>query len=120
MPNAMTTGEGASRHDGAGTTARQVHDDIEQTLQARSAKGRVSERIEDALKSRGQRAWSFMKRHPLLSVIGVAVGGFAAAAEIGVAEVAFGSALAFAAYKVLREGEPPIQALEEAERDVGV
>lgn len=97
-------------------TARQVHDDIEQTLAIRSAKGGVPKRIEDTAKDAGRSAWRLMKRHPFLAVFAVGVGGIALAAEIGVAELALGGALALAAYKVLREGEPPIKAFEEIGR----
>jgi hypothetical protein len=99
-------------------TARQVHDDIEQTLAIRSATGDASKRLEGAAKDAGRAAWRVMKRHPFLAVLAVGVGGIVVATEIGVAELALGGALALAAYKVLREGEPPIQAFEEIGRRV--
>jgi hypothetical protein len=61
-----------------------------------------------------------MKRHPFASTIALAVGITAVSALIGAAEVALGAAAAFAAYKVLREGEPPLQAIEEVEREARV
>jgi hypothetical protein len=99
-------------------TARQIHDDIERVLRVVRAAASPSERIGCALKSGGQRTWRAMKRHPFLAVVAMGVGGIAAASAVGAAELTFGAVLAFAAYKVLREGEPPLQALEEVERVV--
>lgn len=99
-------------------TARRIHDDIQQMLQLRSARGQKHEALEDAVKARGAVVWHAMKRHPFLSMTAVAACGVAAAASLGVAELAFGAALALAAYKVLREGEPPLQALQEIEHEV--
>jgi len=117
----VTGPKGNGTTDAKQTTSmtRLVHDDIEQTLGSRTAHGGVAARIEGAVKGRGQAAWRAMKRHPFVTIAAVAVGGVAAAASVGVAELAFGGALAFAAYKVLREGEPPMEAIEQVERDVG-
>jgi hypothetical protein len=59
-----------------------------------------------------------MKRHPFASTMVTAVAVTAVAGLVGAAEVALGATAAFAAYKVLREGEPPLQAIEEVERAV--
>lgn len=99
-------------------TTRRIHDDIQQMLQLRTARGQRHEALEEAVKARGAAAWHAMKRHPFLSMTAVAVCGVAAAASFGVAELAFGAALAVAAYKVLRDGEPPLQALQELEHEV--
>jgi hypothetical protein len=101
-----------------GTTARQFHDDIEQTLGSRMARGAVREALENALKVRGLIVWGAMKRHPFLAMLAIGTCGVAAAVTVGVAELAFGSALAFAAYKILREGEPPMKALSEIEYEM--
>jgi hypothetical protein len=100
----------------AGSTVRRIHDDIQQALHARAARGARHEALEEAIKSRGLRVWSAMKRHPFLTIAVIGACSVAAAATIGVAELAFGSALAIAAYKILREGEPPMQALAEVEQ----
>jgi hypothetical protein len=47
-----------------------------------------------------------MKRHPFASTMVMAVAVTAVAGLVGAAEVALGATAAFAAYKVLREGEP--------------
>lgn len=99
-------------------TARRVHDDIQQMLKLRTARGHRHEALEHAVKARGAAAWLAMKRHPFVSMTAIGLCGVAAAASFGVAELAFGAALALATYKVLREGEPPLQALEEIEHEV--
>jgi hypothetical protein len=97
-------------------TAKQVHDDIERTLRSRGLSAATTvEKLEAMVKARGAAAWRLMKRHPFLACAAIAVGGTAAAATFGAAELWFGGALAFAAYKVLREGEPPLQVLAELE-----
>jgi hypothetical protein len=99
-------------------TAKQVHDDIEQILQAAAAAETRAEKLEGMLKTGGARLWRAMKRHPFLSMAALAVGGIGMAAAVGAAELWFGGALAFAAYKILREGEPPLQALQELEKEL--
>jgi hypothetical protein len=102
-------------------TAKQVHEDIERTLGSRPARPETpAEKLEAALKDGGAAAWCVMKRHPFLSAAAIAFGAIALAAAIGAAELSFGGALAFAAYKVLREGEPPLPALEELEGRLSV
>jgi hypothetical protein len=100
------------------TTARRLHDDIQQALGSRHARGARHEAIERAVKRGGTHVWRAMKRHPFLTMAAIGACGVAAAATVGVGELVVGSVLAFAVYKVLREGEPPLQALEEAEREV--
>jgi hypothetical protein len=98
--------------------ARRIHNDIEQSLSSHRARGAKREALEKALKTRGLELWNAMKRHPFLSIAAVGTCGVVAAASLGVAEVAFGVAIAVAAYKVLREGEPPMKALLEIEREL--
>jgi hypothetical protein len=99
----------------------QLHADIEQLLHdCREAEGTIAERLEAMLKSGGWKVWCAMKRHPFLAVAAVGVGSVAAATAVGAAELSLGVVVALAAYKVLREGEPPIQALHEVERDLAV
>jgi hypothetical protein len=100
-------------------TAKQVHDDIEQSLRCGPAVPETrAEKLEAMIKSGGAAAWRIMKRHPFLSMAAVAIGGIAAAATVGAAELWFGGALAFAAYKILREGEPPMRAIQELEGEL--
>jgi hypothetical protein len=101
------------------TMARRIHNDIEQSLSSHSApRGTRLEALESTLKTRGLQIWKTMKRHPFLAIAAVGTCGVVAAVSLGVAEVAFGTAIAVAAYKVLREGEPPMQALLEVEREL--
>jgi hypothetical protein len=100
-------------------TAKQVHDDIEQAFEAPPERVRKrAERFEEKLKSGGAAVWRVMKRHPFLAMAAIAVGGVAAASTVGAAEIWFGGALAFAAYKVLREGEPPMRVLQRLGKDL--
>jgi hypothetical protein len=98
--------------------ARRIHNDIEQSLSSHSAHGTKREELERALKTRALQVWNAMKRHPFVAIAAVGTCGVVAAVTLGVAEVAFGTAIAVAAYKVLREGEPPMQALLEIEREL--
>ena len=101
-------------------TARQVHDDVEHTLGSRtSSADDLGGRLEDVAKRGGARVWCAMKRHPFLAASTLAVGGVALAMTVGAAELTLGTAFAFAVYKVLREGEPPIEAVEDIERRFG-
>lgn len=104
----------AATHDPS-ATARMVHEDLEHTFVSHSESDSV---LVHLAKSGGERVWRAMKRHPFVSVLAVAVSGTALAAAVGVAELTFGAALGYAAYKVLREGEPPLEAIEEVEREV--
>jgi hypothetical protein len=111
--------QGSNGHAPKSQTARQVHDDIEHTLEMRSAKqGTFAEKAEALAKGSGAALWRTMKRHPFLSVMALGAVGVSAAVAVGVAELAFGSALAIAAYKVLREGEPPLEVLARLERQL--
>jgi hypothetical protein len=99
-------------------TAKQVHDDIEQTLGTPVPAETAARRLEEKLKSGGSALWRTMKRHPFLSMVAIAVGGVAVASAVGAAEIWFGGAIAFAAYKVLREGEPPMRVLRELSKEL--
>jgi hypothetical protein len=100
-------------------TAKQVHDDIEQALGAQAARAEThAEKLEAKLKNGGALLSRTMKRHPFISMVALAFGGVAVATACGAAEIWFGGALAFAAYKVLREGEPPMRVLSELEREL--
>jgi hypothetical protein len=103
-------------------TAKQVHDDIEQTLGVPGAPAAKSEtqaeKLEARIKKGGAALWRTMKHHPFLSMAAIAVGGIVAASAVGAAEIWFGGVIAFAAYKVLREGEPPMRVLRELGREL--
>jgi hypothetical protein len=109
----------ATKSNGSTVTARRLHDDIEHIFHPRrDVDGDRVVELENKAKELAESAWCAMKRHPFVSLLVIGAGGVALAASVGVGELAFGAALAIAAYKVLREGEPPIQAVEEVERDV--
>jgi hypothetical protein len=99
-------------------TAKQMHDDIEQSLGSHAPHGTRAEKLDARLKSGGTVIWRAMKRHPFLAMAALALGGVAAASAVGAAELLLGAAVAVAAYKVLREGEPPLKAIEELEGEV--
>jgi hypothetical protein len=101
-------------------TARQVHDDIESMFGPSPLPHTWSGRVGSSLKSGGHRAWRTMKSHPFASVVAVAIGATAVATVVGVVELTFGAAVAYAAYKVLREGELPLRAVQEVARELRV
>jgi len=106
-------------HDGVSHTVRQIHDDIDQTLDASTAKREgTAGRLERLCKSGGETLWNTMKRHPFASVLVLGAAAIGVASAVGAAELAFGTAIAIATYRVLREGEPPLQALSEVEREI--
>jgi hypothetical protein len=113
----MTDTEHREPKDVTSPTARQLHEDIEQTLDNRGEPADTeARRWKGILKSGAHALWDVMKRHPFVSFATLTVIGTATAAAIGATELAFGGAVALAAYKILREGEPPMKALEEFER----
>jgi hypothetical protein len=91
-------------------------DDIDRTLRHRRARpGTLRSSAEDRAKRAGSRAWTGLKRHPSLGVLGVGGLAVAAAAAVGVGELALGIAAGLAAWQVLRKGKSVEQALEEME-----
>lgn len=111
-----TRSDGSSR--GPFVMARQLRADIDHVLRPREARGEsVTDELERRARRGGLVAWRAMKRHPFVSVAVLGLGGVAAAAVVGAGELAFGVAVALAAYKVLREGEPPLQAIEEVAKE---
>lgn len=101
-------------HEVRGGTARELRHDIERVLRRRRARpGTTTATLESRLKSTGARGWHFLRRHPAMGVALVGGGAFAAAASVGVGELAFAVGAAFAAYKVLRKGEAPDRAIED-------
>ncbi len=100
----MATSPTTTTTNQTSATARQVHEDLERMVQTR---GHDDTALVKLARTEGERLWRGMKRHPFVSAVGVALGAGALAACVGAAEITFATALAFAAYKVLREGEPP-------------
>ncbi len=89
----------------------QVRHDIESSLSSRAlAPNTTGRALEDSVKSAGGRLWGTLRRHPYLGVGVLAALGAAIASAVGVGELAFGAAVGYAAYNVLRGGEKPSQA----------
>lgn len=113
----MSTSDPA--HNRVSHAVKQIHDDIQQLLHVREPAGEgTTGRLERACKTRGEALWNGMKRHPFASVLVLGAAAIGVASAVGAAELAFGTAIAIAAYRVLREGEPPMQALAEAQREI--
>jgi hypothetical protein len=64
----------------------------------------------------GDRLWHLLKRRPLVGVALAGAVGLAAAMWVGVPELAVGAGACYFAYRVLRNGEPPSQALQDVMR----
>jgi hypothetical protein len=112
------TSEQAARHPAAsGDVRREISDDIEHTLEQRSAPaGTVRARAEDRAKRGGVHLWRALKKRPSIGVLlcgGLAV---AAADAVGVGELAIGLAVGYAAWQVLRKGKSVGEALTEPRR----
>jgi aromatic ring-opening dioxygenase catalytic subunit (LigB family) len=101
--------------DQGNPTARQFHKDIEDALaeKAHPKAAPLAAKLTRMAKCGGRAAWHFMKEHPFVSVLALGAAATLVAAQIGVAEITLGGAVAFAAYKVIREGEPPLKAIEQ-------
>lgn len=69
---------------------------------------------ERAAEHLGDLLWHRIKRRPYLGVALFAGTGLALASWIGVGELAVAAAAGYAAYKVLRQNEPPSRAVREA------
>ncbi|HVK75166.1 MAG TPA: hypothetical protein VM734_17675 [Kofleriaceae bacterium] len=87
---------------------------IDHVLRSRRAPaGTRRAKVEDRVKHQGSRLWSFMKRRPLTGVALVSGGSFLLATALGVGELTLSLIVGYAAYEVLREGVPPMQAARE-------
>lgn len=98
-------------------TAQRLHQDIDYVV--RKLDPTIAEQtdpIERTLKRHGRRTWHLMKRHPFVGATALAALGLGAAMTVGAAELMFAVGLAVAAYKVMREGEPPLEAMTEAQK----
>ncbi|AKU98529.1 hypothetical protein AKJ09_05193 [Labilithrix luteola] len=99
---------------GPSDTATDIRHRIERSLRTRLApKGTVAAKVESALKRRGARAWSAMKKRPSIGIVAAGGAGLALATAVGVGELAIAAATAYAAYQVLSEGLPPDIAVKE-------
>ncbi len=88
---------------------------MEQMLARRSApRDTLSARMEDGAKQGIAHAWNALKERPSLGV--VVFGGLAmlAADAVGIGELAVGIGVGYAAWQVLRKGEPAGEAGEQA------
>ena len=103
-----------------GDVRREITDDIERSLERRSASsGTLRARAEDKAKRGGVKVWRAFKKRPSLGVIVFGGLAIAAADAVGVGELAMGIAIGYAAWQVLRKGKSVGEALAEAERMEG-
>jgi hypothetical protein len=77
---------------------------------------RVEQKSEDLAESAGDKIWKSLRRRPYLGVAITAAGGVGIATVFGVAELAFGVAVGYVAYLVLKKRMPPSEALRETIR----
>ncbi|HEX4449073.1 MAG TPA: hypothetical protein VH044_20170 [Polyangiaceae bacterium] len=98
--------------------AQEIRADIDHALHTRHfGHGKVLFKVEDGAKSAGTKVWELMKEHPYGGIAAVSAAGFVLAASAGVGELAVAGIFGYAAYKVLRRGEPVDAAVEEIVRD---
>lgn len=107
----------AGRHAPRRNLRRELLDDIDHALERRSAPaGTLRAHVEDATKRGGAAVLRVLRTRPSLGV--VVFGGLAIAAAdlVGVGELGMGIVIGYAAWQVLRKGEPVGEAIEEAEQ----
>ncbi len=91
-----------------------LYDSIEKSLDRRTTPPDTAARqVEDLVKQSGSKAWGGLKRHSSLGVVTLGVLGVVLAEAVGAGELAFGVAVAYAGFRVLRRGEPVEKAVEE-------
>ena len=98
---------------------QEVRADIERSLRTRRfGRGKVLFAVEDRAKTAAARVWVVLKKRPYAGIGASAAFGFTVAAMTGVGELAVAVLCGYAAYEVLRRGQPVEQTLEEVVRDV--
>jgi uncharacterized protein (DUF697 family)/ElaB/YqjD/DUF883 family membrane-anchored ribosome-binding protein len=103
----------------AGPAAEQVRMDIERSLRTRSfGEGEVLFVVEDKAKRAGAKLWGHLKQHPYGGIGAASALGFAVASATGVGELAIAVVCGYAAFEVLRRGEPVAVAVEGVVKDV--
>jgi hypothetical protein len=101
-------------------TMETMRHDIESALRRRTTRPNSRARVaEDAAKRGGSAVWRMLERHSYMGVLAFGTAGVVVADLIGVGELAFGVMIAYGAFRVLRRGESPSQAVEEVVREVG-
>lgn len=99
--------------------AAEVRSDIERTLRTRHlGHGKILFAVEDGAKTLGAKAWVRLKRRPYTGVAVATAVGFTVATMTGVGELAVAALCGYAAYEVLRRGQPVGETVEEVVRDV--
>jgi hypothetical protein len=90
-----------------------LHDEIERVLTRRTTQENSPARyFEEAGKTAGSAVWNTMKKHSGTGVVVIGGAAIVLAELTGAAELAFGLAAGYAAYRVLRRGDSPEAALE--------
>src|ERR1700733_6773088 len=106
--------QAARRPVAAGDVRREISDDIEHTLDRRTApSGTIGARMEDRAKRGGVHAWRALKKRPSLGVVLFGGTAIVLADAVGVGELALGIAIGYAAWQVLRKGKSVGEALAE-------
>jgi hypothetical protein len=111
-PSSSTTAP-SSRAARREHVASEVYLRVERLLRTRHAEeGTPSAKIEEAIKRKAERLWTELKKRPSLGVLLSGGLGLGLASVVGAGEMVVAISAAYAAYLVLREGVPPVQAVE--------
>jgi hypothetical protein len=107
-------------HDAHALPVRQeVRSDIERSLRTRHfGHGKILFALEDRAKTAGDRLWVRLKRRPYAGICAATALGFTVASMTGVGELAVAVLCGYAAYEVLRRGQPVEETVMEVVRDV--
>ncbi len=104
---------------GCSPVAQEVRADIERSLRTRRfGQGKVLFAVEDRAKTAGAKLWVRLKRRPYAGIGAATALGFTVATVTGVGELAVAVLCGYAAYEVLRRGQPVGETVEEVVRDV--
>ena len=118
-----TAASTAPATSGGATTpplAQEVRSDIERTLRTRHVghgKGRLAV-VEDRAKNAGAKVWRLLKSRPYAGIAAASALGFGVASATGVGELAIAVLCGYAAYEVLRRGQPVGETVEEVVKEV--
>ncbi|MDB4985040.1 MAG: hypothetical protein JWN04_218 [Myxococcaceae bacterium] len=90
-----------------------IYDEIEKLLSRRTTpEDTAARRLEELGKSAAASVWNVAKRHSGTGVVAIGAATIVIAELTGAAELAFGIAAGYAAFRVLKRGDSPEAALE--------
>jgi uncharacterized protein (DUF697 family)/ElaB/YqjD/DUF883 family membrane-anchored ribosome-binding protein len=119
-PNTVESRAGSAGESGPSPSpqGQEIRADIDHALHSRHfGHGKLLFKVEDGAKNAGTKVWELMKEHPYGGIAAVSATGLLLASTAGVGELAIAAVFGYAAFKVLRRGEPVDQAVEEVVRD---